>query len=334
MKLAYLILAFKQPLQIARMVDRLNQPHVHFYIHYDKRSGDIGELKAYLSKYENVTIISKVKVNWGGYSQIQAELELVQEAFYSGINYKYYLLLSGQDYPIKDNNYINKFFKENNTDFISFYDVQHMGREFIDKFHYFHFYDIPCINPKSAQKILFLSYLYHGSHKHLKKVMPLRSIYKNMKPYFGSTKTALTHDTVEYVVDFLKKNKGFINFMKFTETPDETFFQTILLNSERKTNIYRYEEYTEWVKTRKDGTLFPGAELASLRYKDWSETAKVKPAVLDMHYYQILKESEFLFARKLDQFQSAVLLNEIDKNILGKNMWHPVPFTKTEKGKP
>jgi hypothetical protein len=323
MNLVYLILAFKQPRQIMRLVDRLDQPHVHFYIHYDKKSADLPLLRDCVSKYNNVKIISTTKVYWGGYSQLQAELDMLHAAYNSETDFKYYLLLSGQDYPIKDNNYINNFFESNTCDFLVFHDLKFASIDFLNKFRYYHFYDVPYINPKSPEKIPFLSYLYFGGHKFLRKILPGRRIYKNMTPYFGSTKTALTKETVQYIIDFLKNNPGFIQFMKYTETPDETFFQTILLNSDRKTNVYNYDKYREWLKTRKENELFPGTEYASLRYKDWSERGKPKPAILDESYFDILKESDMLFARKFDEKESAGLLDMLDREILRKPEWTP-----------
>src|ERR1700733_8425331 len=110
MNIAYLILAHTQPLLVKRLIDRLNQPHIMFYIHVDKKTKNIEVFKSILSTFDNVKIISNHEVNWMGYTMIEAELDLIKLAYDSGIKFKYYVLMSGQDYPIKDNNYINNFY--------------------------------------------------------------------------------------------------------------------------------------------------------------------------------------------------------------------------------
>src|ERR1035437_876794 len=120
MNIAYLILAHNQPLLLKRLIDRLNQPNVRFYVHIDKKTKNIDFFKTTLSGYSNVTIISTREVNWMGYTTIDAELDMMKVAYQSGIKFKYYVLMSGQDYPIKGNNYINNFFNTYNNDFISY----------------------------------------------------------------------------------------------------------------------------------------------------------------------------------------------------------------------
>ena len=84
------------------------------------------------------------------------------------------------------------------------------------------------------------------------------------------------------------------------------FFHTIVLNSPRKTNVYDYDRFVEWDKTKKPGAHFV-QEYSSLRYMDWSDRGKdvPKPAVLDGTYYEVLRDSTDLFARKVDEKISA-----------------------------
>jgi hypothetical protein len=319
MNIAYLILAHNQPLQLERLIERLNQPNINFYVHVDKKSKDLSSVTQNLSKYKNVTVISRYNVNWMGFNMVKSTLDLIQHALASGINFKYYVLLSGQDYPIKNNEYVNNFFSSHNTDFISYNKLSHLPEPFRDKVRLFHFPDIPYTNPRSLKKIPILVKAYYGIYKRFKKYMPQRSFYKNYEPYFGSQWFALTHETIKYVLEFIKENKQYVKFMELTEGPDEIFFQTIILNSERKNNLCGYDSYLDWLKTRKDGELFVQG-YSSLRYMDWSERGKPKPAVLDSSYYETLKESEELFARKFDEVISADLLRRIDINLLGIKM--------------
>ena len=317
MNIAYLVLAHHQPLQLARLVDRLSGPNSFFFIHVDKKSVHKDAITRLLSAYNNVQIIATRSVNWMGYSMVNAEIDLMKLAVGSGIAFKYFVLMSGQDYPIKTNEYINNFFSRHSTDFMQYNSVSYMGEDFKRKHRYYHFSDIPYINPRSPQRIPSLVYLYFGTHKHLARLVPQKPFYQGMELFFGSQWFALTCDTVSYILQFITENNGFIKAMKYSQGPDETFFQTIIMNSERRTNVYDYEKYVEWLKARKDDDIFiPG--LSSLRYMDWSERAVSKPAVLDSSYFNELAHSEDLFARKFDEQASAGLMDKIDSGLLGR----------------
>jgi hypothetical protein len=319
MKIAYLVLAHNQPLQLVRLIDRLNQPNAWFYVHIDKKSDEKETIIELLTAYSTVKIISDHDVYWMGFNMVRSTLDLMQLAVSSGIDFKYFVLLSGQDYPIKGNGYINNFFNAHSEDFISFAKINDSPDQYKNKVRYFHYYDNPYSNPRSKKKIPLLVYLYYGIHNRFMKFAPQRRFYKNYEPYFGSQWFALTGATVKYILDFIKKNKGYFKFMKYTEGPDETFFHTIILNSERRANVYGYSKYLEWAKTKKDNGHFI-QEYSSLRYMDWSDRGKdkPKPAILDNSYYETLEESTDLSARKVDEKISADLMDKIDKYLLDK----------------
>jgi Core-2/I-Branching enzyme len=315
MNIAYLILAHNQPKQLVRLIERLHQPGVYFFVHLDKKSKDYAILADQLAPYPQVRLISTQDINWMGFNMVKATIDLLNLATTSGIHFKYYVLLSGQDYPIKSNAFINDFFEKNETDFMSYNALNHFPRSFADKVRYYHNYDFPYTNPRHQKKIPALVYLYFGIQKRLKKFLPKRRFYRDMVPYFGSQWFALTHHTVSYILSFIKENPGYLKFMRHTEGPDETFFPTIVMNSPRQSNLYDYEKYQQWLKTRKEHDLFEQS-YSSLRYMDWSERGKPKPAILDTTYFDILASNKNLFARKFDESLSADLLAQIDKQLL------------------
>ncbi|MCD6013614.1 MAG: hypothetical protein K0Q79_3476 [Flavipsychrobacter sp.] len=312
-----MILAHNQPQQLLRLIDRLDQSNAWFYIHIDTKSTDKEAIKAQFSGRKNVIIISNHDVNWMGFNMVRSTIDLLRLAYSSGLGFKYYVLLSGQDYPIKSNEFINNFFSTHNEDFISFARINDSPDNYKNKVRYYHYYDFAFSNPRNRKKIPWLVYLYYGIHKRVMKYMPKRRFYKNMEPYFGSQWFAITAETAMCVLDFITMNRGYLRFMKYTEGPDETFFHTIILNSERKSNVYDYNRFAEWNKTRKDGEHFK-QEYSSLRYMDWSDRGKdkPKPAILDDSYYEVLAASPDLFARKVDEKISARLMERIDHNLL------------------
>jgi hypothetical protein len=316
-KIAYLILAHGQEELLLRLIDTLNGPNINFFIHLDKKSTKLNFLKAALQGKHNVTIISSYKIYWMGFNMVRSTLELLQKAQDSKVNFKYFVLLSGQDYPIKSNSYINNFFTSHSEDFISYNKMADMEQKIRNKFQFFHYLDAPWWNPRHNKRIAMLIKIYYGFHKYISKRLPLRSFYNNMEPYFGSQWFALTHETVSYILEFVAKESEYLKFSKYTEGADEFFFQTIILNSQRKYNLYDYDSYEKWLVHKKENELY-FAKYTSLRYMDWSEAAKTKPAVLNMNYYDVLKSSDELFARKFDLHDSSKLLDRIDE-IIEKN---------------
>lgn len=316
MNIAYLILAHNQPQQLERLINRLDVANTWFYVHIDQKSPDKQEITRKLEGKRNVKVISEYDVNWMGFNMVRATLALMHIALNSGIDLKYLVLMSGQDYPIKGNRQINDFFSYHNEDFISFASINDSAENYKNKVRHFHYYDFAYSNPRNKKKIPLLVYLYYGIHKHVMRRMPKRKFYKDMEPFFGSQWFAITAQTGRYILDFIAQNKGYMRFMQYTEGPDETFFHTIILNSPQKTNVYDYKKFEQWRKTR-EGEYFI-QDFSSLRYMDWSDRGKnaPKPAVLDENYFEVLAQSSDLFARKVDEKISGELMNRIDKELL------------------
>lgn len=108
MKIAYLISAYKDPIQLNRLIKRLNGKGIYFYIHIDKNA-DINIFRKTLDGLVNVFFTNKrFKVSWGGWSQVLYQKELIKSALSSNLKFNRLFLISGQDYPIKSNEYIKK----------------------------------------------------------------------------------------------------------------------------------------------------------------------------------------------------------------------------------
>lgn len=314
MIVAFHILAHHQPELLDRIVRRLQCPEARIYIHVDKKSKD--DFSCLLKKYKNLEIYSKVNVWWYGYSMVDATLFLLNKAKESGISFKYHVLLSGQDYPIRSIEDIIEFYRKESFDFVHYEKFENLGKEFFRKFEFCHFYDNPVFNPKSSWQISsrsFRVWLYYGLY--VKRIAPIlfdRSLPYGLIPYFGSQWFSLREESVKYIFKFLDDHPAYTKFMHFTEGPDEFFFQTILANSEVASNLTEWDEYQNWVKKNTSPYHF---RRSSLRYMDWESEGREKPAILDLRDSERIFNSEYLFCRKVDFFRSKELLDQIDLNI-------------------
>jgi len=114
MKIAYIILAFKNPEQVFRMILRLQARDSDFYLHIDQNSkfegfekipDDINRGNLYFSE-------KRFNSNWSGFGCVEALLFNMKNILDSNKNYDFIITLTGQDYPIKPASFINNFLTE------------------------------------------------------------------------------------------------------------------------------------------------------------------------------------------------------------------------------
>jgi hypothetical protein len=301
MKIAYLILAHHQPKQFHRLIKTLNSKNVSFYVNIDLKA-DISEFNHYKNENNVFFIKERLNITRFGYSQPLAMMRLIQAAAASK-EHDYFIFLSGNDYPIKSNDYIYNYLNNNYpTNFINFYPL--VGNaDYVKNIKKYYFVDF-VLNPYKiinlpARAIRFI----------LNTCLPDRSFIKGITPYRGSTSWCLNRHTINYMVDYLDSSKGkkFIRYFKSVWGSDEIFFQTLVLNSPFAKQCQFYE------RDIIESASMKNENKANLHYIDWSKDRE-DPAVLDMRDYDILKESDLLFARKFFENRSDELSDNIDIN--------------------
>ena len=269
MKFAYLILAHHNFSQLQLLLDLLDDERNDIYVHIDKKIKGTVVLNTIKSKLYRVE--DRVNVAWGDISQIKAEYKLFKMAFNNG-PYDYYHLLSGDDLPIKSNDYIQSFFKQNS------------GKEFVG-----YGKDVP---ERCTKFHLFTKY-YRHKNRLIRGVFHLvRNIFEPLVNMFpkkipdgikfkkGAQWISITHNCLTLILD---KEKWVLSFFKKSYCCDEVFVQTIVWNSPFQECIYDKED------------LFHGC----MRLIDWNRGG---PYVWggEIVDYQIIMGADRLFARKFD----------------------------------
>ena len=113
MNQVFLILAHKNPGQLALLIDQLQDSRARFFIHVDKKS-DIQPFLQRLKGCPNVHFSSKRhKVRWGTYGILPAILTLIGDLSRAERSYSHAHLLSGEDICIKPFREIQAFFSAN-----------------------------------------------------------------------------------------------------------------------------------------------------------------------------------------------------------------------------
>lgn len=278
-KHAYLIIAHNNFYTLERLLKLIDDDRNDIYIHIDKKvkNFDFNYFNNICRK-STVKFIKRIKVYWGGYSQVQCELNLLKAAI--GNNYEYYHLLSGVDLPIKNQDYIHKFFEKNEgREFVRFTQNK-WDYNRVSKKHFFSNYiKSSNIIDSSSYRIVnkFTSkFINKDDYDYTKKFED----YKFMK---GDQWFSITNNCAHYIC---QNEKVIKTMFKYTIGPDEHFIQTLLYNSKFKNQL---------------------SSDTCLREIDWN---RGKPYVYRMEDYELLQKSKNLFARKFD--------SDIDRDIIDK----------------
>ena len=312
MQINYIILTNKNPIQLERLISKLEDKDVTFFVHIDAKA-NIESFK-YLEKDNVIFLENRVDVIWGDFSIVQATLNAMKSVI-EHRDQGYTILLSGQDYPIKSKQEIKNYLQENqNFDFIEFRKVETVWETYRErtiarklnlsskKGMYVTIFSIPDIHNfrefyVSCKNVL--KFFIHSAFKNYTKIIPF--LFKKRKPlvdcqYAGSAWWAFQHSTVIKILELITTKKEVIDYYKECLLPDEIFFQT-LINS--------IPNYKIQVKD-------------SITYVNWERKNCPLPVTFDGNDLQeILKQPENkLFARKFDiDLNSSSILDEIDRLI-------------------
>ncbi|GDX62475.1 glycosyl transferase [Candidatus Saccharibacteria bacterium] len=282
-KLAYIISAYKLPDNLVRLVDRLNTPNSNFIVHVDKNSPleIYNEIYNRLISFENVHFIKRHKSPYRGFGHVKTTLNGLRYLSDKKINYDYLFILTGQDYPIKSNNYINNFLAKN------------YGKSFIE------YFSMPTDNWQNGGMDRINNYFIHtkkGYKKIPRRIMSWfvkKEIPNSIEPWGGSGYFTAYRKHVDYILKFIEDNPDYLRFFKHVDIPDEIFFQTILSNSKYRKDLINDD----------------------IRYIDWSNPAEC-PAVLRRADFNNIKRSKDLIARKADSSIDSEILDMIDEELL------------------
>lgn len=309
MKIAYIILGHKNPQQIVRLVRRLIHPDNYFFIHIDKNA----DKKIYenvfeqLKDCENVKFIKRFASVYASFGIVEATLEGLKQALLSKIPFDYFINLSGQDYPIKNNAQIaRKLSSKKEVSYLWYFPLpleeEHSPRgRIVQKLNRVEFWyirykkNVIRLPQHGLRKTGVFATIKHSPLWILSKLFlpKKRKFPAAMIPYGGGQWWCLCRKHAEYIYEFTQNNKKFCSFFKYANVPDEIFFQTILLNS-----VYASEVVNN-----------------DLRLLMFEETSS-HPKIYTLDDFSTVAESEQLFARKFDFEKSGEkLLDMIDDSV-------------------
>jgi len=271
MKIAILLLVHNNLKQTYRLIEHLSKDF-DVYVHIDRKS----DFTKKDFKGLPIFVFKKYRVYWGSYSQICAVIFLLKKAFKNG--YDRYLLISASDIPLKSNQQIIEFFRNNTDEFIDYHQLpysawsnQNGGFKRIQLYH--------GINSRACNSFMdkvlahYTGKIFSLYNRKFKVSRKFDHIF-----YGGINWFNLTHNCVHQTLEYLSLNKSYLKRFRYTLCADEIFFQTIICN------------YITDLKINND----------SLRYIKWGDSED-SPNTLTLKDLPNILASDRLFARKFDE---------------------------------
>lgn len=298
----YLILAHKNPLQLSRMIERLDDGASKFFIHLDAKT-PIEPFAACLEGTHIRFIEPRERCVWGDFSIVRATIHLMEAASKEqGV----FILMSGQDYPIQSQGYINAFLESNKGfDFIEIEPLEEkwkpkMVKDKLEHYHILHSEErghsncyAPFAHCSVFQKLRTLTHLLKGrlSQKNFRLLCSLpKRVAPFKRQYAGSQFWAFSERTFYAVLNYIREHKAALEeYYKYTSSPDEVYFHSVLMDLVAKDSTIKLKEQITYVNYFRKNNVFVTEDFDKLT------SAKGK-----------------LFARKFDTDIGIEILNKLD----------------------
>lgn len=289
-KHAYLIESHNNRMQLEKLLHCLDYPENDIFVHIDAKSNEFENLsETCLLNFSKLVVIPSRTVYWGGYSQIEVEIDLIEFAIKTD-NYNRLHLISGGDLPLKSQKYIHNYFDAHkDTEFVHYDYVNepqtykkrmaqyHILRDHIDRSQKFFCF---------VEKALIVFQRMIGINR-------IRNNRYDLQK--GANWFSITGNCAKYIVEqkeWIEKN------FKMTKCCDEVFLQTLVYNSE-----FRNHRYYDEIECR----------FGNLRYTDWK---RGNPYTFKTEDFDMLMDnSHYLFARKFDEKIDSEIIEKIIEKI-------------------
>lgn len=281
---AYLIQAHGNFHQLAILLEALDDERNDIFVHVDAKCGDFPrrELEAACKK-ARLSFTERIRVGWGGPSQIWSELILLKAATQAG-PHEYYHLLSGADLPIKSQDEIHEFFRENaGREFVAFWKLKKTTNS---RFLY---------SPLCEYGKNFLGNTVNSIFKGVQLALKVKR-FPDVDYRYGPNWFSITDDLARYVIS---QEAWIRKVFSHTCNCDEIFLQTLIWTSPFKESLFLGEEF-----------LHSDINMANARFVDWTRGPSVRhPWVFTKDDFELLRKQPHMFARKFDE--------KIDPEIIG-----------------
>jgi len=289
--LCFGILAHSDPNAVIRLIETLHEPGHVFVLHVDGK--EIYEdtqvkLQEYASKHEHVHILDhphRVRINWGGFSMVNATLQMLQYAMGVGdhgdaLDFHRFVHLSQSSYPIASNKQIRHRLASFPLDANFVHVIMQPTRGSNAAWHYF----IECDDA--------LHRIY--------QLQALNSATSNAEVFTSSQWFIISREFAGYLANPEPGSfaSDYLKYVEHVVVADESFFGTVLRNSEycvtHHNRHFLHLQFDRW-----ESELPAGKRDERKCPMPNPDHCGRSPTLMTLDYADILELSDELFARKV-----------------------------------
>lgn len=297
MKHGFLILLHHHYEQVSRLIALLDHEDSCIFLHVDGKSSlteaDIARL-THAARRAQVIFVDRVPVQWGGYSLVQATLNLFKCA--AAYDLDYYHLISGADMPLRSWQEFNAVFESGGgAQFVSYVPAAYQ-KSLQKRVRFYWLFQEKIGNPKQALQQKALDRIFLLALQRLfvfaQKIAGVdrRKGYAHVTFTVGSNWVSITK---AFLHDIVRSEAWVQKTFQNTLCPDEVFITTLLTNSEFSQNVR-----------------------PNLRQIDWG---RGNPYTFRAADYDALMNSGALFARKFDETVDPQIIDRIFTTLSRRN---------------
>lgn len=291
-KQGYLITAYKDFAAVYELASFLSREDKVF-IHVDKKSREIGrEEMDKLNAIPGCHAVSTYSISWGGYTHIQAILQLLEMAvLQEDISYIHFL--TGEDFPLLSPHRLHEKFVDEEHIYLSFIEAKDFNEAVRKRYYYYNLFQNKNVkNP-------FLWQLQNMTVK-LQKLLRIRrrSLGEFRNIYKGLVYISMPAAAAEDILSYVKGHPEYERAMYRCQIPEEFFFHTLLLNES-----FCGGKWKDRIINRE------------LRYMNWERGDGGSPVYLKEEDYEDIAAGNFCFARKFHGKESEDLKKRIRENL-------------------
>lgn len=215
MKIAALIRAYHRPDQLAALLDRLRGDLWAPYVHLDRKA----DARQFAALHDKATFLpDRIRVNWGGLTQVEAVLMLFRAALRDPAITHFYNM-SGQCYPVKSDAQIRERIESLPPGSANLIEMHAMPvcHKPLKRFtrRWVHDVENPLLRP--IARLLF-------------RGLPDRSLdeMRGVSLYGGGCWWLFERQAVEKIVHFLDANPWYWRAFRHSDCPDEMLLHSLL----------------------------------------------------------------------------------------------------------
>lgn len=221
-KHAFLIEAHNNLVQLKKLLKCLDYEYNDIFLHVDAKSKELIGIEKFQFEKAGYYIVPAVRVNWGGYSQIEAELRLLETAA-EKMQYARYHLISGVDLPLVSQKKLHDYFDAMSDIEFVHYDYKYSDDLFGNRMGLYHLFRNKI--DRNQKALVYSEKMLLGFQKIL-GVNRIRNLSIELGK--GANWFSITDACARYV---LSRREWIYKTFKYTNCCDEVFLQTIVLNS-------------------------------------------------------------------------------------------------------